>query len=34
MDVTTFPTAAEFLAAVGPTLSRHEAEHHMVLGVA
>jgi predicted GNAT family acetyltransferase len=34
MDVTTFPTAAEFLAAVGPTLSRHEAEHHLVLGVA
>ena len=32
--MTTFPTAAEFLAAVGPTLSRHEAEHHLVLGVA
>ena len=34
MEVTTFSTAAEFLAAVGPTLSRHEAEHHLVLGVA
>ena len=34
MDVTTFPTAAEFLAAVRPALGQHEAEHHLVLGVA
>lgn len=34
MRVTTYATAAEFLAAVGPTLAEHEAEHHLVLGVA
>ena len=34
MRLTTYGTAAEFLAAVGPTLAEHEAEHHLVLGVA
>ena len=34
MRFTTYATAAEFLAAVGPTLAEHEAEHHLVLGVA
>ena len=34
MRLTTYPTAAEFLAAAGPTLAEHEAEHHLVLGVA
>ena len=34
MRLTTYATAAEFLAAVGPTLAEHEAEHHLVLGVA
>ena len=34
MRLTTYPTAAEFLDAVGPTLGEHEAEHHLMLGVA
>ena len=34
MRVTTFDTAAAFLEAVRPTLAEHEAEHHLVLGVA
>ena len=34
MRLTVFPTAAEFLAAVRPVLAEHEAEHHLVLGVA
>ena len=34
MRLTTYATAAEFLAAAGPTLAEHEAEHHLVLGVA
>ena len=34
MWLTTYATAAEFLAAAGPTLAEHEAEHHLVLGVA
>jgi predicted GNAT family acetyltransferase len=34
MQLTTYATAAEFLAAVGPALAEHEAEHHLVLGVA
>src|SRR5512138_3237196 len=34
MRLTIYATAAEFLAAVGPTLAEHEAEHHLVLGVA
>jgi predicted GNAT family acetyltransferase len=34
MHVMTYPTAADFLAAVGPALGQHEAEHHLVLGVA
>jgi uncharacterized protein len=34
MRLTTHATAAEFLAAVGPALAEHEAEHHLVLGVA
>src|SRR5687768_14065240 len=34
MNLRTFSTAAEFLAAVRPSLARHEAEHHLVLGVA
>ncbi len=32
MRLTTYATAAEFLAAVGPTLAEQEAEHHLVLG--
>ena len=34
MRLITYPTAASFLEAVGPTLAEHEAEHHLVLGVA
>jgi predicted GNAT family acetyltransferase len=34
MRLTTYPTAAAFLDAVRPTLAEHEAEHHLVLGVA
>src|SRR5262245_11351120 len=34
MRLDTYATATEFLAAVGPTLAEHEAEHHLVLGVA
>jgi len=34
MQLATFATAGEFLAAVGPTLAEHEAEHHLLLGVA
>src|SRR5262245_36962463 len=34
MRLATYPTAPEFLAAVGPTLAEHEAEHHLMLGVA
>jgi hypothetical protein len=34
MRLATYTTAAEFLEAVGPTLAEHEAEHHLVLGVA
>lgn len=34
MKLTTYGTAADFLAAVRPVLERHEAEHHLVLGVA
>jgi predicted GNAT family acetyltransferase len=34
MRLTTYPTAAAFLEAVGSTLAEHEAEHHPVLGVA
>ena len=34
MDVMTYASAAEFLAGVEPILARHEAEHHLVLGVA
>lgn len=34
MRLTTYPTAAEFLEAVGPTLAEHEAAHHLMLGVA
>jgi len=34
MRLTTYPTAAAFLRAVRPTLAEHEAEHHLVLGVA
>ena len=34
MNVRTFSTAVDFLAAVRPSLARHEAEHHLVLGVA
>ena len=34
MHMTMFATAAEFLAAVRDSLARHEAEHHLVLGVA
>ena len=34
MRLTTYPTAASFLEAVGPALAEHEAEHHLVLGVA
>ena len=30
----TFADADEFLRAVGPTLEEHEAEHHLLLGVA
>jgi uncharacterized protein len=32
--LTTFADADGFLRAVGPTLEAHEAEHHLVLGVA
>jgi len=32
--LTTYPTAAAFLDAVGPTLVEHEAAHHLMLGVA
>jgi predicted GNAT family acetyltransferase len=34
MRLSTYTAAAEFLATVGPTLAEHEAEHHLVLGVA
>jgi len=34
MPLVIYATAAEFLAAVGPALTEHEAEHHLVLGVA
>jgi len=34
MRLTIHATAAEFLADVRPTLAEHEAEHHLVLGVA
>ena len=34
MRLATYATAAEFLEAVGPALAEHEAEHHLVLGVA
>ena len=34
MRLTIYPAAASFLEAVGPTLAEHEAEHHLVLGVA
>src|SRR5215216_6580501 len=34
MRLTTFPTAEEFVATVRPTLAEHEAEHHLLLGVA
>jgi GNAT superfamily N-acetyltransferase len=34
VHLTTHATAAEFLAAVRPTLGQHEAAHHLVLGVA
>ena len=34
MRLTTFASAADFLAVVRPTLAEHEAEHHLVLGVA
>jgi predicted GNAT family acetyltransferase len=34
MRLTTYPTAAEFLDAVGPTLAEHEEAHHLMLGVA
>ena len=34
MLLTTFDDAARFLEAVRPTLAEHEAEHHLVLGVA
>ncbi|HUQ84065.1 MAG TPA: GNAT family N-acetyltransferase [Gemmatimonadaceae bacterium] len=34
MRLTTFPTAEEFVAAVRPALAEHEAEHHLLLGVA
>ena len=34
MRLTTYPTATAFLEAVRPTLAEHEAEHHLVLGVA
>jgi predicted GNAT family acetyltransferase len=34
MRLTTYPAAALFLEAVGPALAEHEAEHHLVLGVA
>src|SRR5262252_8088939 len=34
MRLAIYATAAEFLAAVGPTLAEHEAEHHLVLGLA
>src|SRR4029453_19014618 len=34
MRLATSATTADFLAAVGPTLAEHEAEHHLVLGVA
>jgi uncharacterized protein len=32
--LTTFADADQFLRAVGPTLELHEAEHHLLLGVA
>jgi len=32
--LTTYSTAGDFLSAVRPTLAEHEAEHHLVLGVA
>src|SRR6185295_5598909 len=34
MRLTTYPTASAFLDAVRPALGEHEAEHHMLLGVA
>jgi len=34
MDVMIFDSASAFLATVGPSLGQHEAEHHLVLGVA
>ena len=34
MRLTTFGNAADFLDAVRPALAEHEAEHHLVLGVA
>jgi|SRR5690349_23168648 len=34
MELTVHGTATDFLAAVRPTLGQHEAEHHLVLGVA
>ena len=34
MRLTAFGSAAGFLEAVRPTLAEHEAEHHLVLGVA
>src|SRR5512133_2777693 len=34
MRLATYAAAAEFLEAVGPALAEHEAEHHLVLGVA
>ena len=34
MRLTTYPTAADFLDAVRPTLAEHEVEHHLLLGVA
>lgn len=34
MTLTTFSSAEAFLAAVRPVLGQHEAEHHLVLGVA
>jgi len=34
MKLTTYPTASAFLDAVGSSLGKREAEHHLVLGVA
>jgi predicted GNAT family acetyltransferase len=34
MRLTVYPTAATFLDAIRPVLAEHEAEHHLVLGVA